>query len=204
MSKRLGVLFLLAAFGAGVGAMALAQPEKPQGQPPAAPTAEQFFEALTRLSTPVKEHELFKSLAGDWVINGKYDFGAGSIGFTGQSRTSVIIGGRFLQFDSTTGADGKPQVETRLVLGYDTRKGKYTLWGIDSFGTYSATAEGDHDAELKKLVLSGEVRDGERRTRFRHEIRMQDVDTLVLELHIELTPTNWTRVAEQTYSRKKW
>jgi hypothetical protein len=112
-----------------------------------------------QLAQPSAEHELLKKLSGSWNITFKYDMGGGNfMDGKGTGSAQMILGGRFLQSESTTEAMGM-KVGSMSILGYDRRTNKYTMYAIDEMGTYAINAEGDYNHADKKLILKGSVMD---------------------------------------------
>ena len=63
--------------------------------------------------------------------------GAPPMTFTGTSDAKMILGGRFLQINgSAQAANPGMSSESLTVIGFDKRTGKYTMWGVDTDGTY--------------------------------------------------------------------
>jgi hypothetical protein len=104
---------------------------------------------------PVAEHGRLAELAGDWKITNKLwvdPAGAPAVS-SGTGRGKLILGGRFLQLE--TDLKGEMGAEGMMVMGFDRRTNDFTMFGIDSSGTYSITAAGKWSDTLKGVMLSG-------------------------------------------------
>jgi hypothetical protein len=123
-------------------------------------TQEQIMEMAMALAGPGKEHELLKSMAGEWDMDVTLWMmpGAEPMHFEGETINEMILGDRFLVSEGTSG-EGDLYTETIWILGFDRRFEKYTCIGMDTWGTYYISAEGDYNAKTKMMTLSGEVDD---------------------------------------------
>lgn len=118
--------------------------------------AQPDMEQQMKLAQPGPQHEVLKEFAGKWKgqLTMMMDPSGKPSSFPTSSNSSMIMGGRFVQINATSAMFGKP-FATMMILGYDNRKGKYTLFSIDEMGTYSISAEGDYNAATKMLTLIG-------------------------------------------------
>lgn len=71
-----------------------------------------------------------------------------------------MIQGRFLQLTTVPAKGEELKFESHALLGYDSFRKKYTVFLIDSFGTYSVSAEGDWSERAKAFVLIGKSESG--------------------------------------------
>lgn len=117
--------------------------------------AEAAMEFYREQAKPVAEHARLTELVGPWKVSTKLWFGPNTepLTTTGTATGKMILGGRFLQLDSTL--KGAFAEETLSILGFDRRTNDYTLTGYDTMGTYSVTAAGKYDAAQKAVVLRG-------------------------------------------------
>lgn len=139
-----------------------------------------------QLAQPSAEHEMLKKLSGDWNIEFKYDMGEGQfMDGKGVGSSKMILGGRFLQSESTSEAMGM-KVASFTILGYDRRLNKYTMYAIDEMGTYAIDAEGDYNSTDKKLTLRGSVLDPSTMTNDMQDFRFEYVFVNDNEIKVDL------------------
>ncbi|MBS1492952.1 MAG: DUF1579 family protein [Bacteroidetes bacterium] len=120
---------------------------------------EMNMEEAMKMAAPGPEHKLLTDMAGKFKQKIKFYFAPGqSMDGEGSGITESIIGGRFIQVKSVGKIMGM-DTEVLMILGYDKRKNKYTLFSIDGMGTYSISAEGDYDASTKIMTLKGTEED---------------------------------------------
>lgn len=109
---------------------------------------------------PGPEHQFFDKYVGHWDLDVQIWMSPDALPmhFKGTGEGESVLGGRFLQFRSTSGAP--PMViEAMQMYGYDRRHERFTLVGFDSSGTYYLTAAGALDEGGRVLTLEGENQD---------------------------------------------
>ncbi len=115
-----------------------------------------MMEEYTRLATPGPQHEMLKKLEGEWEQT--YYWYTSPDGepmiSKGIGNMKMILGGRFLQWDSKGEAMGQI-VENLFLVGHDNRFGVFNFYGFDTMGTYAVSAEGKHDEENNTIVFKG-------------------------------------------------
>jgi hypothetical protein len=123
-------------------------------------TQAEIMEMAMELAGPGEEHELLKSLVGEWNMGVTLWMvpGAEPMYFKGNTSNETILGDRFLVSEGSSG-EGDMYTETYWILGFDRRFEKYTCIGMDTWGTYYISATGDYDAKSTTLTMSGEVDD---------------------------------------------
>lgn len=189
---------------------ALPFPAAAQGTPsPGAdgPTEEEQQELLARaqeIASPGPEHDLLASLAGRWLMAVKIwgPPGQPPMSATGESVQTMILGGRFLRAEASSG-DGQQRIESLTLFGYDRRLDLYTMVGFDNLGTYAVNAEGVYDPESKTLDLDGSTLDpisGEV-TNYRFELHKLSDDVYTLSLFFETPDGDDVLLMETTYTR---
>ncbi len=107
------------------------------------------MEAAMALAGPGDEHEGLAKWAGEWEMEVSMNSpmpGMPEQKQTGKASAKMILGGRFLEVTSNGSFFGQP-FESKTILGYDRRHGKYTLVGFDTLGTYWVAAEGVRDED---------------------------------------------------------
>lgn len=134
-----------------LGVLCWLQPAAASGQEP---TPEQIA-AVAELAKPGPEHALLAGLVGEWDqrIIGWPEPGSAPFELAGTAVNRPILGGRFLESQSTGSYAGVP-VEAVTIFGFDRRHGEYTAILMDSQGTYWITAQGER-REDGSIVMRG-------------------------------------------------
>jgi hypothetical protein len=105
----------------------------------------------------------------------------------GEAEYAWIMGKRFVQCDMVSGPSAPWQSESMTIYGYDTRFKRYTMWGIDTMGTYSVSAhsaENGYDATTRKIVMEGTNEDPDHGTEtFRWVLTIESEDRHVQEIY---------------------
>lgn len=125
------------------------------GQETTKSDTDKAMEYYVEQAKPVAEHKRLMELTGPWKVTAKLWFSPEGEPQTssGTGNGKMILGGRFLQFDSdTTGAFA---AQSMTIYGFDRRTNEYTMVGYDTLGTYYITAAGKYDAAAKEVVFSG-------------------------------------------------
>ena len=196
------VATLLAA-GASVLVAQDAPATKPAGQMPQM-SPDEMMEQGMKLAAPGEPHRRLAKHAGTWKVSGKFFMpGAPPMSFTGTNDAKMILGGRFLRIEGKTeGAQPMMKGESLTVLGYDNRTRKHTLWGVDTFGTYSISAAGDWDERSNTVTYLGENEEpGMGKVAFRFIVKHADDNHYTLELHMDFPGMGWTKIMEAAYER---
>ena len=109
------------------------------------------------LAGPGPEHQRLQALVGKWdqEITVWSKPGAKPMTLKGSCENKMILGGRFLVSESR-GNMGAMSVESTHITGFDRRHKKYTVIGLDTFGTYYVTAAGPFDDAKQAVVMYGE------------------------------------------------
>jgi uncharacterized protein DUF1579 len=153
---------ILAIFSAALLLLSTASPaaEKPGDKTaPAKPAAnaqgaeQDMMAAYMKYATPGPEHELLKSLAGNWKAVTKSWMGPGDPQVSeGRAVRTVILGGRYLKDEYTTTFMNQP-FEGFGITGYDLLKKEYVSTWSDTMGTAILISRGKADASGKVLTL---------------------------------------------------
>src|SRR5688572_665077 len=95
---------------------------------------------------PGPEHRRLAALAGEWNLRFELSPSPATQPVVGSGTASnrMILGGRFLQSESVVQLGGD-RTEGLMILGYDRRAGRYTMLGLDTYGTHYVGAEGPYD-----------------------------------------------------------
>lgn len=175
--------------------------DKMEGQRNAPPDRAQMLMALERASAPKAQHQALAGFVGQYTYTGELAMGVGEpVRIRGECKGVSIIGNRYVELTATSSAGEPPTIESRSVLGYDSRKDKYTFWGVDSLGTGSVTAEGAYDAATRTFTLYGVDVEGDRQTRYRFVFRLEDSGYRMM-VEFEGAPDQWSKAIETVYTR---
>lgn len=122
------------------------------GQVPPTPEQVARFRAAAE---PGPEHATLARLAGEWDQTILVWPGPGTdpLEVRGESTNRLLLGGRFLEIAAAADWPGRP-VEAATVVGFDRRRGEYTVIRMDSQGTYWVTASGLASSG-GRIVMSG-------------------------------------------------
>ncbi len=161
MKARTG-LFMGALFSAGVflGALVLGNtPVTAEHHDSAhAGGASQADEAAMKAkweknAAPNEHHKALEPLIGTWNYNLRWwmDPSQAPSESKGSNTNAWIMGGRFVQQNTTGEAMGQP-FEGMGITGYDNVKGEYTSLWLDNMSTGIMTASGQYDAATKTLT----------------------------------------------------
>lgn len=184
------------AVGLAIGLRAMAQPEAP------AADKQKILSMIDQMSKPAEEHKVLGGLAGEWVVDGKMMIpGAPPLSMGGSIRNAWILGERFMQSEVNEG-DGELKMAALSIFGFDTRTKKYTLYGIDTFGTYGIHASGVHDKAANTITFNGVDEADAQKLNFQVVIKL-DGDSYSQDTALELEPGKWTPVATLKATRKK-
>lgn len=140
---------------AGVGLLPAAAQDLPEGM-----TARELADIQRRMAAaaqPGEEHALMATLAGEWdqVLRLTPAPGAAVMTMEGTASSKMILGGRFLQTESTLHLPGMEGGSLSL-LGFDRRSEEFNTIGMDTEGTYWVTAKGTYDEDTRTITMSGE------------------------------------------------
>ncbi|MBC8173642.1 MAG: DUF1579 family protein [Chitinophagales bacterium] len=135
--------------------------------------------------TPNDNHTILAGMAGDWNYTWEMIMpGSPLMESKGEFKNTMILGGRFLQMENTSeGFMGMP-LNGLSIFGYDNRSKKFTIYGVDSWGTYSVYAEGDYDPSTQTFTLFGEDHDPRinKTQQFQFVYKMIDANTMESEV----------------------
>ena len=155
----------------------------------------------TPASGPVSAHAALSLFTGEWDKEITVDASPATspVTATGSMMNELILGGRFLQMRQVTGVEGL------VLLGFDDRVGKYTLYAIGSNGNFAVNAQGDFHEEDKSLVFDGVDVDPAMRTQlpFRFVYRSTGADSYERELLFQFEEGVWTRYVHDRCVRSR-
>lgn len=105
--------------------------------------------------TPGEHHQWLSAFAGNWKSETKsyWDPKGEPEVSTGTSTCEMVLGGRFLKFESTQPIPSMNMTMDGIgFLGYDNDKKAYTLFWIDNMGTTMYTATGQREGNVLTYI----------------------------------------------------
>jgi hypothetical protein len=171
-----------------------------------APDMQEMMKKMEQFATPGPEHKILASMAGQWEAEARCFMAGPEAPLTvskGTCKSTMILGGRFLQEEFQGEMMGKPFAGMGL-FGYDKFNNKYVSLWIDDMGTGMFTSEGASDGNARVLTLTGKMDDpmtGEKAKPVRLVTRIVSPDKRVFEMH-DLNLGDKSKVMEITYTRK--
>jgi hypothetical protein len=177
----------------------------PQDAAPPPDAADPMVEMM-KLAQPGPEHEELAKYAGTWECDVTLAMapGAEPLRQTATVAARPILGGRFLQVETSGDVMGQP-FESLTVFGFDRRHGQWTMVGFDTLGTYwvSATGERGEDGVIR---MHGRDDDPMGAQVFVNELRLQGDDAFSSSLHVtQLGPQTFDepfKMVEVKYRRR--
>jgi len=167
----------------------------------------EMMKAWQEASTPGKEHEMLKGLAGKWNVTSKSWETEGSKPeeTTGTSTFKSILGGRYIQQDFT-GKMGGMKYEGTGMMGYNNVSKKFESSWQDSMSTAMMKFEGSFDSATQVISETGEfecpVRKGLQK--MRSEFKIVDKNNLMFTLYMpDMITGKEYKAMEQSYKRIK-
>jgi len=112
-------------------------------------------ELMKEYSTPNANHELLKSIAGNWKVHVELLMDPrGPQEFDGKSQSRMIMDGRFLEQTFHGQMMGQPY-EGRGIWGYDNLRKEFTGLWFDNKATGTMVSSGKYDPASKTLTEEG-------------------------------------------------
>jgi Protein of unknown function (DUF1579) len=177
-----------------------------QSQPATPSPAEakrKFAETIEKASAPTEAHKVLGALVGDFDQRILVSMGRGepmkshSVG-----KGQWIMGGRFVQFNSTSAPDEEVKGDRLVIFGYDPNVRKYTLWNIESMSLTATAASGDYDQASKTFTFDGEREEHSAKTPFRWTMKVQPDGSIAQEILMKFpNSSDYTPVVGVTYTR---
>ncbi len=152
---------------------------------------------------PPSELRVLDSLVGTWAVEGKWQGADGKVQIkTGTSLNRWILGGRFLECDAVAERVGG-RVESRILLGFDTREQSYFALIMDDQSSHYLRARGTYRASSRSFVLSGKERDeaAGRVYGYRFLLRLEGPDRYAIEVFFDIPGPAPLRLIEAAYAR---
>jgi hypothetical protein len=102
---------------------------------------------MMRLAQPGPEHEELARYAGEWDVEMTFTMpGAPPMQAKARAVAASILGKRFLEID-TQGSMMGMSMQSKSLLGFDRRHGRWTSVGFDTMGTYWVSGQGVREAD---------------------------------------------------------
>jgi hypothetical protein len=182
---RMAVLgFLLV--GVGVLVWTAVAQQTPTTQPSPAEMKKQFAVAAEKESAPTEKHKLLGALVGQFDQLVEVSLAPKPMKYHCLAKSDWIMGRRYVKVESASAPDEEVKGDRLTIYGYDTGKGKFTLWGIDSMSTFAVSAQGDYDPATKTFTFAGErEQPGMSKIPFRWIVRLQGEGRLVQEIQLK-------------------
>ena len=162
-------------------------------------------ESLRQLANPGPEHEALAKYVGAWKVSVSAGEGNRTANSTGRAKCHMMMDGRFLWIAyNVAGAAGT--FKGAFMLGFDRRHSRYTLMGIDTFGTYPIRSMGAKNPETGRLDLTGKDDDPHMKSlgfdkEFAHVIDLKGKDELVIDVfYIDTRTAKRARRKAMTFS----
>jgi hypothetical protein len=118
--------------------------------------SEEQMQELYEMMNPGAEHDMLKQYEGDWALEYEYRMEIDKKPLTspGEGKIEMILGNRFMKWSSKGELMGQ-QVESLMILGFDKRIKKFTIYGFDTMGTYAVSAQGEQNSETGIITFEG-------------------------------------------------
>ena len=174
----------------------------------AMPDMQEMMKKWQEVMTPGEPHKMLEGMVGMWDVETKAWMGGPGTEPSvtkGSSQMKMILGGRFLQQETTGEMMGMP-MNGIGITGYDNFKKKYVGFWIDNTGTAMYTMEGEMDKEGKTCTYWGvmdEPMTGERDKKVKYTISMDGTDTHMFRIYDVAAYGEKEPTVEMTYTRKK-
>ena len=169
-----------------------------QGYDPAA-----MEEAWNKARTPGEHHEFLAQMEGEWTYTSTMWMNPSQppMESGGKSTKSMIMGGRYLQEETTGEFQGQP-FSGRGVTAHDNNTDEFINTWIDNMGTGMMISRGHR--EDNELTLRGEFLDpmGKQKMKLRTVTRVVDKDQHVFEYYLTVPNMGEIKQMEIVYVRK--
>ncbi len=205
MKRRRIALAMLLSIVLGTGPAA-AQ-EKGEGKAPM-PDMQEMMKKWKEVMTPGEPHRKLEQMAGMWDVETKSWMGGPGTEPSisrGTAQMKMILGGRFLQQETTSEVMGMP-MDGIGITGYDNFKKKYVAFWIDNMGTAMFTMEGEMDKDGKTCTYWGlmdEPMTGERDKKVKYTLTDEGPDRQVFRIYDVAAYGDAQPTMEMTYTRRK-
>ena len=118
---------------------------------------QEMIATYQKMAMPGEQHKLLTGLAGSWTTKTKewMDPQKPPVESIGSSDGKVLLGGRFLQQESSGSMHGEPYVGI-WTIGYDNLLNRYVSTWIATMGTGIFQMDGTASADGKTITFTGQ------------------------------------------------
>jgi len=196
-------LLLVLAAVAPAGAQAPPPGQASAPAPPASTVADEIVRYMA-VSRPGTEHRWLDPLVGSWTIDVRW-LGAGEAETrtSGTSDNRWILGGRFLQCESTAG-EGPSRVDATTFYGFDNNQKRFFSLAMHNLATSYRELSGSYDPATQSFLLSGKERDEVTGSVlvYRELLKIEGPDRHVLKVYVDVQGRAPVKVVEAVYTRR--
>lgn len=182
------VLIGTAAAGACI-AGATALPRQQEAAPaPQGMSKQELARMIAQMSAPGEGHKALEVFVGEADAETTLVMGPGAPPLTVRTvmHGEWVLGGRFVRIVSRPAEGEELPAESISYFGYDTRRGAYFWWGMDTMGTYGVYAQGEYDPATRTFTLLGENEEpGMGVMKFRNTITQHEDGTRSASIHFQ-------------------
>jgi hypothetical protein len=167
----------------------LALPVAAEDESDAAPAgAPDFNDLIAQMNPVTPEHERLARFVGEWNVTNEF---AGmpdgsTLTYTNTASCVLILDDHFAQVNVEPTPDSEIRFAGIHFYGYDTTKQKYSLWGADTWGSYTLSMLGDYDEAADAFVFEGALTMGDLTSPFVFRVDFEGADKYVITNTIQL------------------
>ena len=165
-----------------------------------------MMQAWMAYMTPSHAHEHLAKQAGEWEHSLKMWMqpGAPPMESTATSRSTVIMGGRYLSEDFTGNVMGMP-FEGHAMIGYDNAKQQFFSTWIDNMGTGLMVGWGTMNEADHSLTFTGTFIDpmDKKEKPFRQVLKHVADDHVIMEMYVPTPDGSGEFKSMEIHSMKK-
>ena len=110
------------------------------------------LENVKKITELTAEHEFLKSMAGEWKLLGLNKSSDEEIPLTGSAVINPIMNDHYLEMNLTVN-DLSGSMESKVIIGFDTRINIFTLYSFDNITNYTNYSTGKRVDD--KLTFKG-------------------------------------------------
>jgi hypothetical protein len=168
-----------------------------------APALEDEIARSMAASRPGPEHRWLDPLAGSWNVDLRLLSGGRETRTSGTSENRWVLGGRFLQCDSTAG-DGPSRVEATTIYGYDAGQKRFFSLAMSNLATSYDERSGSYDPVTQSFLLSARDRDETTGSVLVHRqvLKIEGPDRHVLTVYLDAGGRAPVKLVEAVFTRR--
>lgn len=171
--------------------------------PPASAVADEIVRYMA-VSRPGPDHRWLDPLVGSWNVELRW-LGAGEAETrtSGTSDNRWILGGRFLQCESTAG-EGPSRIDATTIYGFDNNQKRFFSLAFHNLATSYRELSGSYDPATQSFLLSGKERNEVTGSVlvYRELLKVEGPDRHVLKVYVDAQGRAPVKVAEAVYTRR--